>query len=448
MIDAILPAAPRYDIVLVNLPSQPDEAPAGYRRSVPPLGLGSIATYLAQRGIAVGLLDADDLGLSVEAALDILSQQTVDYIGLNCYSAGVSICQAFLDALDGHGKGRLVGGPHVSAVPDAFSNFRDTVSVVGFGERLTYEIVSGQRPFESGIASDVAMRPEITNVVVDQAFFRNRTVVVDGLREGVITTSRGCPYRCAFCMSAKGGYAYAAMTTVMEGIEQLVRKHGAQSIHLLDDVALPSNKRLAEFCAYASDRELLGAFTWRGLFSIPVLRRLNIDLLTAAGCRGISIGVESGSKRMLSLLGKRFPVDEVLSTLDLLDRTPIEVKLFFMVGLPTETDDCLEATRTLIRQCAGHGCVRDINVFQYKPYPGTPLFEQFFRGEHVEYFYEDLRIKFPGRIVCDAMGRALAKDTYFCRHRLLAQPVERLQDWMVDLYREFYSNKQKGVATR
>jgi hypothetical protein len=76
------------------------------------------------------------------------------------------------------------------------------------------------------------------------------------------------------------------------------------------------------------------------------------------------------------------------------------------------------------------------------------LFEQFFRGEHVEYFYEDLRIKFPGRIVCDAMGRALAKDTYFCRHRLLAQPVERLQDWMVDLYREFYSNKQKGVATR
>jgi anaerobic magnesium-protoporphyrin IX monomethyl ester cyclase len=441
----VLPPRPRYTIVLVNLPSTEIRNSYDYRRSVPPLGLGYIATYLEDRGLLPGILDAEVHQLNNEQIASILHDLQPDFVGVNCYSSGVSICRDLLRRLRGVGQRVFVGGPHVTAKPNEFWEFPYVTTVSGFGEDVLYKAIAEPPTKFPAYLSDFQLTEEIVEMQVNQRFFHNSLVENEGRKEGVLISSRGCPYSCKYCMSAETKYRLRSMQNTMQSIDGLVNGLGAETIHFLDDIVFPSNARLREFIDALREVGLYGRFTWRGLLSIGVLNKMDAELLTMSMCRGLSIGLESGSERMLQSVGKRYTMTDVIAVLDKIERTPIRLKLFFMIGLPTETLSDIEQSRAMIRRLRDYQCVREINIFQFKPYPGTALYNQYFTDEPVEFFFHDLRTTHGSKIISHDMEKAVVKDTYFCRHKLLGLPIDEMFDLIVEMYTDFY--QARGLST-
>jgi hypothetical protein len=82
-----------------------------------------------------------------------------------------------------------------------------------------------------------------------------------------------------------------------------------------------------------------------------------VQLLKRSGERSITIAPETGSDRLRRVINKTVTNDEILAATDLIFRSGIDnLKLYYMIGLPTETDDDLVAIRDLTIQ------MRDVMV--------------------------------------------------------------------------------------
>src|SRR6476619_7886056 len=76
-----------------------------------------------------------------------------------------------------------------------------------------------------------------------------------------------------------------------------------------------------------------------------------VRILQQSGERGITIAPEAGSDRLRRVINKTVTNDEILDRTELIFANGIEnLKLYYMIGLPTETDDDLVAIRDLTLQ--------------------------------------------------------------------------------------------------
>ncbi|TSC94787.1 MAG: hypothetical protein CEN87_321 [Parcubacteria group bacterium Licking1014_1] len=113
----IRPALQHYDLVLVNTPAQDygvciEQDQSG---TIPPLGLGSILTFLAHHGKKVGLLDADALKMSVAETIDFLRSCPTDYVGFTAVSENIHIAGYIAQALP---QRTILGGIHARLIPE------------------------------------------------------------------------------------------------------------------------------------------------------------------------------------------------------------------------------------------------------------------------------------------------------------------------------------------
>src|SRR5207342_3079011 len=107
-----------------------------------------------------------------------------------------------------------------------------------------------------------------------------------------------------------------------------------------------------------------------------------VKVLRASGERGITIAPETGSDRLRRVVNKTVTNDEILDRADLIFASGLEnLKLYYMIGLPTETDDDLVAIRDLTMEIrarmVGHARARGTlgrivaSVNPLVPKPGT-----------------------------------------------------------------------------
>jgi len=106
----------------------------------------------------------------------------------------------------------------------------------------------------------------------------------------------------------------------------------------------------------------------------PVL----LDSLARSGAKNITIAPEAGTERLRRAIGKPISEDQIVDTLSRAASAGIkEAKLYFMVGLPGETEEDVQAIPALVRWCLKQCGLRRITVAAgaFVPKPGT-LFAQ------------------------------------------------------------------------
>jgi radical SAM superfamily enzyme YgiQ (UPF0313 family) len=94
--------------------------------------------------------------------------------------------------------------------------------------------------------------------------------------------------------------------------------------------------------------------------------------LSAARCRTVWIGAESGSQRILDAMEKGTRVEQVMTATRLLRQAGIEVGFFLQFGYPGETRADIDQTLQMVRRCRPD----DIGVSVSYPLPGTPFYER------------------------------------------------------------------------
>jgi len=405
LVDGADPARAR-DALFINAPLRDyAQRPRVNDFTLPVLGMGYLAIYAASRGFNVGILDAEARGLGVAATIRTINELAPRWAGFNLLAPTYEISAQIAAALD-PGIKIMLGGHQAKAMPSEIladpRMTRCAALVIGEAETRVAELLHDHRaraglpgvmwldpilktPVTGG-APDSAhhLAPDIDALpFVDRAFLVQDPHQDGGRLEANMVGARGCPYNCSFCGAAVSANPDVTIRTrgphnILAEMHQLTAG-GVTAFRFVDDLFLGA-KRVIETMMTTFTAERVGEWAvWDATGRINVLHRLSdttLDTLATNGLREVALGIESGSARMLDLIDKRINPDMTHSVIRRLTERGINVKGYFILGFPTETEAEIDATTRLVRQLweltdPMPGRFR-ASIFEYRPYPGTP----------------------------------------------------------------------------
>ncbi len=190
-----------------------------------------------------------------------------------------------------------------------------------------------------------------------------------------VEVARGCPRGCRFCLIGYQGLPMRtrSLSTLKNIIAEGIERSKIDRITLIGP-SLSDYPQLEELCAYILDQG--------GTFVLPSLRIESLsesflELLKSSGLKTLTLAPESGSARLRSAIGKTIPDDRLLNSLIMCSEAKIEsLKLYFLINLPTETEEDIEATKKLLEtvtQKAYPPHRLHLNINPFIPKPHTPF---------------------------------------------------------------------------
>ncbi len=235
----------------------------------------------------------------------------------------------------------------------------------GLGVAAAAVSASGLAPEDGPLGQDLDWLPTpdygLTRPGAYRDFFLPRPFAV-------LQTSRGCPFGCTYCVRPHGRrMRYRSVERVLEDVERLAVDHGIRTVRFEDDMFTLRPERVEALC-----EGLLGMRrrpVWSCLSRPDTLARHLPPLMARAGCVRVYLGIETGAPRVWSELSRGGDPDP-RAAVRALAAAGIEAAGFFLVGLPSETDDEFASTARLARELE----LDDIAVSIVRPYPGTDLF--------------------------------------------------------------------------
>lgn len=187
-----------------------------------------------------------------------------------------------------------------------------------------------------------------------------------------LTTTRGCPYSCNWCAKPIYGQRYTMRSpaSVVSEMAHLKATYGPDHLWIVDDIFGLKPGWIEEFAALATARN--AAIPFKCLMRADQVTPAVVKALSAARCRTVWLGAESGSQRILDAMDKGTSVDHVYTAASLLRAAGIEVGFFLQFGYPGETREDIALTERMVRRSKPD----DIGISISYPLPGTPFFEK------------------------------------------------------------------------
>ncbi len=185
-----------------------------------------------------------------------------------------------------------------------------------------------------------------------------------------VQTRRGCPLDCLYCSTPniEGRRPRSrSLDLVMDDL-RLLADAGVRRVQFVDNTFNLPPEYALQLCRGIISLDL--GFEWR---AITYPHRVTLELAEAmaeAGCVETSIGSESGSDHILSVLNKRFSTAEVRETVTNLRSCKIQCDGFLLLGVPGETVATVAASLEFVDSLGLDSLRITIGA---RIYPRTPL---------------------------------------------------------------------------
>jgi radical SAM superfamily enzyme YgiQ (UPF0313 family) len=282
----------------------------------------------------------------------------------------------------------IAGGPHASVKSEEVLRICPSIDYVvrGEGEAAMLELAAGigrgasaveglSFRSGSGIAHNPA-RPRLNNL--DEIPTPDRTLLMNRRSYssedmGLIMTSRGCPYACAFCATDSRHVRYRSIPHVLDEIRQVKAAWGTTQFSLKDDSFSVDRKRVGQFCD-ALEHEGL-SIGWECNTRVNLVTEELLSQMKRAGCNSIKVGIESGSEQVLQRMDKRITLDQARDAAALFRKIGIHWTAYFLIGTPGETLEDIYKTRDFMYELRPDFAAIGV----YEPFPGTVMFEESIR---------------------------------------------------------------------
>lgn len=400
-------------IALIN-PSQNFENIYGSFSSeasvLPPLGLCYLASALKTIGYRkIKIIDAQALWISNKKAALRALRWGANIVGITATTDTIYLASEIADFIKSKSKKAkiIVGGPHISAVPEKtltmFPSF--DIGVIGEGEETFKELVLAleknkslkkingivyrlknkiikNKPREFIQNLDALPFPAWGLLPTLARSYRPTVMNYKSLPSTSLVTSRGCPGQCAFCDTRVFGcrYRFHSARYVLNTIRYLQKTYGIKDICFYDDVFTIFRQRLVEICAGLKKMRL----TWSCQARVNAVDYQMLKMMKEAGCWKISFGIESASPKILKLMNKNISVRQAQKAVSEAHWAGLEVEGYFILGFFGENKKSLEATKKFILESD-----LDIILLSYfLPFPGSPAYPHL---EKYGEFHEDWR---------------------------------------------------------
>jgi len=378
---------------------------------IPPLTLPVLAG-LTPKCIDVELCDesVDTVNFDTDA----------DLIGITGITSQINRGYEIADAFRRRGKKVVMGGIHVSAMPDEAKDHADSI-LIGEAEDLWEAIIEDFRNNRLKKEYTADAYTNFKKLVIPRydllKLDRYRRSSGTNLPRLPIQASRGCPFNCNFCSVTKF-WGPKIRTKPLENVEKellQIKSLGTNRIFFTDD------NFIADISYTKNLLDLLKKhdFSWICQVSTNIYRHEDLIVeMSKAGCSALYMGIETFSEENLEDINKKFNKMADYETLfALFNKSNIRVTASMIIGLDGDTRESLDyMVRKLI-----HLKVSYALFYILMPLPGTQLREQFLRENRIINYNWDhqngTQVTFQPR----------------------SFQVEELQDYYWNLNKNFYS---------
>jgi anaerobic magnesium-protoporphyrin IX monomethyl ester cyclase len=302
-------------------------------------------------------VDIDLVDFAVESndarqALFYLSQRLPDVLGISCYCWNVEVSLELARLYKALAPRGLVvlGGPEVGPIAERYLEENDAPDIVVRGEgeetfrQLLRHLACGEETLEEvqGITyrRDRTVRsnpdrPPVSNLDEIPSPYLAR-VLKPRDQVTYVETSRGCPYRCAYCYEGKEapGVRLFSENRIQREIEAVIGTPGVRSFHLVDSVFNLNKARLRRLSQLISEVNRTGA----QMLTVEILADLvdeeTVQLLRQARVASVETGPQTVHADTLALMRRPHRPDAFARGIRLLREAGIEVLCDLIVGLP------------------------------------------------------------------------------------------------------------------
>lgn len=169
-----------------------------------------------------------------------------------------------------------------------------------------------------------------------------------GEPQATIATSRGCPSACIFCMTPKISGKKLRLRSpenIVAELSECYFTHGIRDFFFKSDTFTFDPDWTAAVCGAILASPLAGKIRWVANSKVKPLTRETLFLMKKAGCWLVAFGYESGSPETLSRIRKHTTIEDNLQATKWAKEAGLLTFGFFLIGLPWEGREHLEATR-------------------------------------------------------------------------------------------------------
>ncbi|MGZ7208708.1 MAG: B12-binding domain-containing radical SAM protein, partial [Methanobacterium sp.] len=380
------------DVVLIN-PLDEGHLKEGLGIKIPPLNLMYLASVLEKESISVKIIDDDLYQLGHEKIASLVSKIDPQVVGITATTATIKIALNYVKEAKSLLPNILtvIGGPHPTFMPVETLKEEDSLDtvVMGEGEETIVDVVTNFEKNGLNYLSEVRgisyrdddkirqnlPRPLIKNL--DEIPFPARHLIpfkeykTSKNQAGGIITSRGCVFSCNYCSSSLiMGKKYRSRSpgNVVDELEELTEKYNIREIAFLDDIFMLNKRRARAIAEEIHDRNIDLSFVTSS--RVDTVERDLLKCLKDVGMSTLYCGVESGSQRVLDLMGKGITLKHAEDAIKAAKDVDVDVMGSFILGYPGETSEEMDQTIDFAIKL-------DPDYSQFSiltPFPGTPLY--------------------------------------------------------------------------
>jgi p-methyltransferase len=189
-------------------------------------------------------------------------------------------------------------------------------------------------------------------------------------------TARSCAFKCSFCNypGRAGALTLTSLDIIEKELDLMLELGDVRNVVFIDDTFNVPFPRFKDICRLMIKRKY--PFNWFSYFRCSNSDDEAIDLMAESGCKGVFLGIESGSPSILVNMNKAATIEKYHRGIEVLRKRNIMTFGSFIIGFPGETDQTVEETINFIK---------DARPDYYRAQmwycePGTPIQQE--RGKY------------------------------------------------------------------
>ena len=237
--------------------------------------------------------------------------------------------------------------------------------ILGICYRENFQPVKNdKRPF----IDNLDILPFPARHLVDNSIYKRPD---NGKVQAVVKVARGCPFHCFFCLATPVSGAKVRTRSpenIVAELKECVEKYNIKNFLFWSDIFNFNREWTLELCQKIIESGL--KITWSSNTRADTMDDEMARMMYKSGCRLVSIGVESGSQKMLDNIGKKITLDDIRNTVKILKKNKIKIYNYFVIGLPWETEETVEETIKFAIELDSNF----ISFYTATPLPGTKYF--------------------------------------------------------------------------
>jgi radical SAM superfamily enzyme YgiQ (UPF0313 family) len=283
----------------------------------------------------------------------------------------------------------VIGGPHVSALPEDTLRRCEEIDVVCKFEGTEtilelYDFYTTKKNIKSLVdIKGIAFRDRGNGTIKNNpdrerrrispySLYRPRWEDFPKADTYYIFTSIGCPYQCSYCFNVtQKRFGIKSLDVTMDELNYLINHNGMKYFTFADATFGVNRRHTKELLRQMINEGIHEKANWECWTRVDVIDEELVSLMKRAGCKTIALGLESGSEKVLKRAHKRTNIGQIFKAVQLVKDYGILCRCFIIFGHIGETIEDAKKTIDLTVKLNPD----EIFVGVMTPWPGTEVYE-------------------------------------------------------------------------